>query len=70
MKKTIALMTLITVVVGVILASHKGQTDTRDYAYEAYCDSIYDADPDYYLDVLEESDEYTSYIETYGEWWK
>ena len=30
----------------------------RDYAYEAHCDSIWEADPDYYLDVLVESDEY------------
>lgn len=43
--------------------------DTRNYAYEAYCDSIYNADPDYYLDVLCESDEYCSYIEEHGEWW-
>lgn len=41
----------------------------RDYAYEAYCDSIYENNPDYYLDVLQESDEYISYIEKHGEWW-
>ena len=40
----------------------------RDYAYEAYCDSIWEADPDYYLDVLVESDEYQNYIEQNGEW--
>ena len=34
----------------------------RDYAYEAYCDSIWEADPDYYLDVLCETDEYCTYI--------
>lgn len=43
--------------------------DTRNYAYEAYCDSIYNADPDYYLDVLCESDEYCTYIEEHGKWW-
>lgn len=41
---------------------------TRDYAYEAYCDSIWDNDPDYYLDVLAESDEYCNYIEEHGKW--
>lgn len=42
--------------------------NTRDYAYEAYCDSIYEVDPDYYLDVLSESNEYCSYIEKHGKW--
>ena len=42
---------------------------TRDFAYEAYCDSIWEADPDYYFDVLEESDEYCAYIEEHGQWW-
>lgn len=42
---------------------------TRDLAYEAYCDSIYEADPDYYLDVLCETDEYCIYIEQNGQWW-
>ena len=40
----------------------------RDHAYESYCDSIWKADPDYYLDVLVESDEYQNYIEQNGEW--
>ena len=31
--------------------------DNRDYAYEAYCDSLWKANPDYYLDVLVETDE-------------
>ena len=43
--------------------------DNRDYAYEAYCDSIYEANPSYYIDVLCESDEYCIYIEEHGEWW-
>lgn len=46
------------------------KVDTRDYAYEAYCDSVYEADPDYYLDVLCETDEYCQYIETNGQWWE
>lgn len=43
--------------------------NNRDYAYEAYCDSIWEANPNYYLDVLVESDEYCTYIEEHGEWW-
>lgn len=42
--------------------------NNRDYAYEAYCDSIYEANPSYYIDVLCESDEYCTYIEEHGEW--
>lgn len=42
----------------------------RDYVYEAYCDSIWEADPNYYLDVLVESDEYCAYIEEHGQWWE
>ena len=45
------------------------KVDTRDYVYEAYCDSIWEANPDYYLDVLVESDKYQSYVEEHGEWW-
>lgn len=40
----------------------------RDLEFEAYCDSIYVADPDYYFDVLVETDEYQQYIEIHGEW--
>lgn len=43
--------------------------NTRDYDYEHYCDSIYAVNPDYYLDVLVESDKYQSYIDEHGEWW-
>lgn len=41
---------------------------TRDYDYEQHCDSIWKNNPDYYLDVLVESDEYQNYIEQNGEW--
>lgn len=51
------------------LPCQKAGSDTRNLAYEAYCDSIYTADPDYYMDVLSESDEYCAYIEKHGEWW-
>lgn len=43
--------------------------NNRDYAYENYCDSIWGADPDYYMDVLMETDEYCTYIEEHGQWW-
>lgn len=41
----------------------------RDYAYEAYCDSIWENDSVYYLDVLVETDEYQNYMESHDEWW-
>ena len=44
------------------------KVDNPDYAYEAYCDSIWENNPDYYLDVIVESDEYQNYIEQNGEW--
>lgn len=43
--------------------------NTRDYDYEHYCDSIYEADSDYYLDVLVETDKFQSYINEQGKWW-
>lgn len=43
---------------------------TRDYKYEHYCDSIYEVNPNYYLDVLVETDEFQNYIDKYGEWRK
>ena len=46
----------------------KVANNNRDYAYEAYCDSIWENNPDYYLDVIVESDEYQNYIEQNGEW--
>lgn len=42
---------------------------TRDYEFEHYCDSIYESDPDYYLEVLVETDKFQNYIEEHGEWW-
>jgi hypothetical protein len=41
----------------------------RDLEYEHYCDSIWEANPDYYMDVLVETDQYQEYIEQNGEWW-
>ena len=42
---------------------------TRDYKFEHYCDSIYEVNPDYYLDVLVETDEFQNYIDEHGKWW-
>jgi hypothetical protein len=42
---------------------------TCDYTYEHYCDSIYIVNPDYYLDVIQESDKYNEYLDEHGEWW-
>lgn len=44
-------------------------SETHSLSYEAYCDSIWEANPDYYLDVLVETDEYQDYIEANGRWW-
>ena len=58
-----------------IIASNNNKTlsvknnNTRDYNYEHYCDSIYEVNPDYYLDVLVETDEFQNYIDEHGEWW-
>ena len=71
---------LIGVILGVILVfltepirscntNNTNNTSTRNYAYEHYCDSIYNANPDYYLDVIMETDEYIDYVNEHGEWW-
>lgn len=44
-------------------------SNTRDYNYEHYCDSIYEVDKDYYNDALVETDKFQSYIDEHGEWW-
>lgn len=48
---------------------NRSNDTTRDYKYEHYCDSIYEANPDYYFDVLVETDEFQNYIDEHGEWW-
>ena len=63
------LFILALVILGMAIAGCQStKVAERDYAYEVYCDSIWEADPDYYLDVLVESDEYQNYIEQNGEW--
>lgn len=64
------LFILALVILGITFAGcNPTKVDTRDLEYEAYCDSIYAADPNYYLDVLCETDEYCTYIEINGPWW-
>lgn len=46
-----------------------GSIQGRDFAYENYCDSIWVNDPDYYIDVLLETDQYLDYIDKHGIWW-
>lgn len=41
----------------------------RNYKYEHYYDSIYEVNPDYYLDVLVETNKFQNYIDKHGEWW-
>jgi len=57
-----------------LLASCTGRSDvscpSRDLVYEHYCDSIWQNNPDYYNDVLAETDEYINYIQQHGSWWK
>ena len=76
---TIIFLFFVGVLVSILFAYYNGyfdsksytikNNDTRDYDYEHYCDSIYEVNPDYYLDVLVETDEYQDYIEKHGEWW-
>lgn len=69
MKKII--LAIVTAVAAITIGCTSTKvSDTRNYAYETYCDSIFEADPDYYLDVLCETNEYCIYIETHGQWWE
>lgn len=69
MKKILFSIVAVVAIVTMGSCSTK-ESATRDLAYEAYCDSIYEADPDFYLDVLCETDEYCTYIEQNGQWWE
>lgn len=77
MKYNIIIVILLAIAstLGACMAKNDSKTftiknnSTRDYNYEHYCDSIYKVNPDYYLDVLVETDEYQNYIKKHGEWW-
>lgn len=70
MKKIFLFIAIAAAAVAMGCKSTTVTNDTRDYAYEAYLDSIWDNDHDYYVDVIEETDEYQEYIEKHGEWWE
>lgn len=69
----LSLLALASSLVVVIASNNKTFTvknnNTRDYNYEHYCDSLYEVNPNYYFDVLVESDEFQNYINEHGEWW-
>lgn len=44
--------------------------EQRDLQYEAYCDSIWENNPEYYQDTLVETDKYQNYIDEHGIWWE
>lgn len=68
MKKTF--LFIVVAVAAITMGCNPTKVDnTRDYAYEAYCDSVWQANPDYYLDVLCGTDEYCTYCEEHGKWW-
>ena len=78
MKDNIIIILILLVIVsisGVYIINNNSKlfiknNSTRNYNYEHYCDSIYEVNPDYYLDVLIETDEFQNYIDEHGEWWR
>lgn len=77
MKNLIIIVLLLAIAstIGVYLA-HKDSkifivknNNNRDIEYEHYCDSIWIVNPEYYNDVLVESDEFQNYIDEHGQWW-
>lgn len=67
-KYAIALALCMGVLVGSYF-SYKSSEHSRDLKWEYYCDSIFITDPDYYNDVLVETDTFKQYIEEHGQWW-
>lgn len=47
----------------------KPEITERNFDFESYCDLIWKDNPDYYLDVLCETDFYQEYITKFGCWW-
>lgn len=66
---TVWFLGVIFLVLTVFTGCSSCQSSTRDLGYEQYCDSIWDANPDYYVDVLEETNTYQEYIAQHGSWW-
>lgn len=59
----------IVIVAMAIAGCRSTEVSNRDYSYEAYCDSVWETNPEYYMDVVMETDEYVEYIEINGKWW-
>lgn len=53
---------------GVYTGKQDAEELTRDYAYEEYIESIFNEDPNYFFDVIAESDEFIDYCERHPEW--
>lgn len=69
MKYNIIILLGVMLFINIISNKNNILNNSRDIKYENYCDSIWNNDKDYYLDVLVESDEYQEYISQNGEWW-
>ena len=61
---------IICIIIIIFLLYVPPPAQTRDFDYEAYCDSIWYNDPDYYCDYLVNTDKYQRYIGIHGEWWE
>lgn len=68
--RSLIFLAIFIVAMGIAGAHSTKVSNTRDYQYEAYCDSIWESNPDYYMDVIAESDEYCEYLDKHGKWWE
>lgn len=68
MKKIFLFIAITVAVIAVGCCSTK--MDTRDYAYEAYCNDIWENFPEYYDSVLMYDEEYNQYVLEHGEFWE
>lgn len=67
--RTIIYFAIVIVAMAVAGCHSTKVSDTRDLSYEAYCDSIWASNPDYYMDCIMGSAEYEDYISVNGKWW-
>lgn len=58
------------IILGLLLIPRPIKAQDRDLQYEAYCDSVWRYDRDYYMNVLVETDRYQEYLDKHGEWWE
>lgn len=45
------------------------EKNNRDYEYERYLDSVYITNPDYYFDVVVETDKFQDYINAHKDYY-